>query len=118
MFIKKKKEEYKDFREKSFAELDAEVEQAIREERMGIVKKVLLGLLILTFIMPDALFFWFRFGLPPMPTDFSSKAPDVFDVPTQQMLYGEESFMYKTLENRGEYELVKMANRAGTRWSH
>lgn len=109
MFLKKKKEEYKDFREKTFAELDAEVEQAIRAERIKVVKKILLVLFVFALLMPDAFLFWFRFGIPPMPTDFVSKSPNVFDVPTQQMLREEESFTYKTLENRGEYELVKMA---------
>lgn len=109
MVLKKKKEAYRDFREKTFAELDAEVEQAIRDERMKVFRNVLIGLIILFFIMPDAFLFWFRFGLPPIPTEISAKPIDVVAKPVQVMLSQEDSFKYKTLENRGEYELVKLA---------
>ena len=109
MFLNKKKEDYKDFREKTFAELDMEVEQAIRDERIKFLKKILIGLVILFFIMPDAFLFWLRFGLPRLPSEISSQPIDVVAKPVQRMLREEESFMYKTLENRGIYELVKLA---------
>lgn len=109
MVIKKKKEVYRDFREKTFAELDAEVEAACREERMALFRKIFIGLLIFFFIMPDAFLYWFRFGIPRLPSDVTDKEINVYAQPIQKMLPEPEIFAYKTLENRGEYELVKMA---------
>jgi len=109
MVLKKKKEEYRDFREKTFAELDAEVEMACRAEKLAIFKKVLIVFAVLLFIMPDAFMYWVRFGLPVFPDSIAQKEVDVFAQPIQRMLAEPESYTYKTLENRGEYELVKLA---------
>ena len=101
-----------DFREKTFEQLDREVEEAVRRERIGYIARIFVLVLILVCIMPDAFLYWFRFATPHFPKKYTEEIIDINKAPVQvdidNQYYG-KSFKYKTLENHGSYSLEKMA---------
>lgn len=111
MLFKKKQKEWKDFREKSFEEMDAEVEEALREERLERFKKIAIVVIFFVVLMPDAFLYWVRFATPRFPTSVASEKIDVNKYPEQMMLPPEEQevVIYNSLEGHGEIELEKQA---------
>ena len=103
--------EYQDFREKTFEQLDREVEQAVREDRHRRMRSWLILLMIWIFLCPDAFLFWLRFGLPHSPKYRTEEVIDITKEPVQIDIteHRGKYFKYKTLENRGSYAMEKMA---------
>lgn len=112
MFFKKKaKPEWKDFREKTFEELDVEVEQAYKEEQINIAKRVLIVIAILFVLCPDAFLYWFRFATPHFASYKTEEKIDILKAPVQlDILDGESRVIkYQALENHKTYNLVPRA---------
>lgn len=110
MFAKKKKPEpvWKDFREKSYEELEQEVDAAYGEEVRKRNIKIAIVSVILIFLFHDVLGFWFRFALPPA----SKKTDVVVDVaadPVQNNFDDNLIFEYITLEDKEKVNLKKQA---------
>ncbi len=111
MFGKKAPEpEYRDFREKTYAELEREVDAAYGEEMRKRNIKIAIVSAILIFLFHDIVGFWFRFGLPHR----SHKVAEVIDVveePLQTNLENEEQEIidYVTLEDKDTVKLRKKA---------
>lgn len=112
MFFKKKTvSEWRDFREKTFEELDAEVEQAHREEQINTLKKVLIVVAILFVLCPDAFLYWFRFATPHFASYKTAEKIDILKNPVQIDIPDTESqvIKYRTLENHKTYDLITRA---------
>lgn len=114
MFFKKKKPEeefvWRDFREKSYEELEREVDAAYGEEMRKRNIKIAVIAVILLFVFHDIIGFWARFGLPRIP----KKAEGVIDViadPVEEELTDDETtyMTYITLEDKDEVEMRKRA---------
>lgn len=107
----KKQTEYRSHHEKSFAELDAEVEQAWREEQLDKLKNVLIVVLILFILCPNALLYWLRFATPHFASYRTKETIDVLKDPVQiDIPDGENRIIkYRSLENHKTYNLIPRA---------
>ena len=103
--------EYRNFREKTFEELDREVEEAVKQDRNRRMLGWLILLLIWIFMCPDMFLYWFRFATPHFPKYKTEEIIDVAKEPVQIDITQNKGkyFKYKTLENRGSYAMEKMA---------
>ncbi len=113
MFFKKKKPEpiWRDFREKSYQELEQEVDAAYGAEVRARNIKIAVVTVILLFVFHDIIGFWFHFGLPRAAT----KTEEVIDTtiePIQEGLYEDEDEIieYTTLEEEQNIKLRKVAS--------
>lgn len=112
MFLKKKPEpEYRSYKEKSYAELEAEVEQAWREEQIDKIKKILIVVVILFVICPDAFLYWLRFATPHFASSRTSETINILQDPVQIDIPEDEReiIKYRSLENHKTYNLIPMA---------
>lgn len=114
MFGKKKQEEtefvWRDFREKTYEELEREVDNAYNEEIRKRNKKIAILLVVLAFVFHDVLFFWVKFGIPHFSKE---KAPQVVDVTGEPVMNNLESVTilpYETLEDKENVDLQKLAD--------
>ena len=103
--------EYRDFRSKTFEELDREVEEAVKQERKRRILGWLILLLIWIIMCPDMFLYWFRFATPHFPKYKTEEVIDINKEPVQVDITQNKGkyFKYKTLENRGSYAIEKMA---------
>lgn len=117
MFWKKKVQEeeefvWKDFREKSYEELEREVDAAYGEAvKQRNIKLAILGV-ILIFIFQDIIGFWLNFGLPRVAKYKTQEVIDVVAEPIHTELEEEEYkeiFDYVTLEDKDVVKLRKQA---------
>ena len=111
MYSNRQEMQWRSHKEKTFEELDAEVEEALRQERQDRVRRIIIGILVLFLFIPDAFLFWFRFATPRFAVEKSDKVIDVNKSPVQEHIVNDKTpiIRYKTLENRGEYDLHKVA---------
>ena len=100
-----------DFREKTFEELDREVEDAVREEKKHRILGWITLLVIWFIISPDMFLYWFRFATPHFPKYRTEEIIDINKEPVQIDITENKGkyFKYDTLENRGSYAMEKMA---------
>lgn len=115
MFFKKKKPEpepvWRDFREKSYEELEKEVDAAYGEEMRKRNIKIAIVVAILLFLFHDIAGFWVRFGVPRIP----KKTEEIIDIvsdPVEEELYEDDTplLKYITLEDKDEVELRKQTS--------
>ena len=114
MFFKKKPVEepvWRDFREKSYEELEKEVDAAYGEEVRKRNIKIAVVVAILLFLFHDIAGFWVRFGVPRIP----KKTEEVIDIvsdPVEEELYEDENplIKYITLEDKDEVEIRKQSS--------
>lgn len=115
MFFKKKKPEpepvWRDFREKSYEELEQEVDAAYGEEVRKRNIKIAIVTAILLFLFHDVAGFWMRFGLPRIP----KKTEQIIDIaadPVEEELAEDENQLIKyiTLEDKDEVDIRKQAS--------
>lgn len=111
VFKKKAEVEWKDFREKTFEELDSEVEQAAKEEQIATIKKILIVIVILFVLCPDAFLYWFRFATPHFASYKTEEKIDILKNPVQIDIPDAESqvIKYQALENHKTYDLIPRA---------
>lgn len=113
MFFKKKKQEetefvWRDFREKSYEELEREVDAAYGEEVRKRNIKIAIVAVILLFLFHDIAEFWLRFGIPRIPIKAEQTIDFVSDPIEQDLSEDEVSIIkYITLEDKDEVELRK-----------
>lgn len=109
MFGKKEPEpEYRDFRQKTYAELEREVDAAYGEEMKKRNITIAIVTVVLLFVFHDIVGFWLRFAIP----QNSHKTAEVIDVvqdPLKTDLEEDEIIDYVTLEDK---ETVKLRKRA------
>lgn len=100
-----------DYKNKTFEELDREVEQAVAADRKRKITRIVIFSIILVLIFPDAFLYWFRFASPHFPKYKTEEVIDVTQEPVQINLSDNENqfIKYQTLENRGSYKLKKLA---------
>lgn len=115
MFFKKKEQPeqefvWRDFREKTYDELEKEVDAAYGKEVKARNIKLAILTVILLFVFHDIAGFWVRFGIPRMP----AKAEQIVDTsldPIEEELDEEEEedpiFNYITLEDKSEVKIRK-----------
>ena len=117
MFGKKKVQEeeefvWKDFREKSYEELEREVDAAYGEAvKQRNIKLAILSVILL-FVFQDIIGFWLNFGLPRVAKYKTQEVIDVVAEPVQYELEEEENeevFDYVTLEDKDVVKLRKQA---------
>ena len=115
MFIKKKKPQpepvWRDFREKSYEELEQEVDAAYGEEMRKRNIKIAVIAIILLFVFHDIAGFWLRFGFPRIPKR-TEQVIDFVSDPVEAELPEEEETVIKyiTLEDKDEVEIRKQAS--------
>ena len=76
-------EEWKNYTEKTFAELDAEVERAVCSDRNRKVGKFLICLVIFMFLFPNAFLYWLRFTTPHFAKCTTDEIIDITKAPVQ-----------------------------------
>ncbi|MBO7672060.1 hypothetical protein J6S88_01495 [bacterium] len=103
--------DFNDYKNKTFEELDREVEQAVREDRNRKIVKIVICCLVIFFIFPDAFLYWFRFATPHFPKYKTDEIIEVDKDPVQVDLPDSEDkyIKYYTLEKKGSYKLKKLA---------
>lgn len=112
MFGKKQPEpEWRDFREKTYDELEREVDAAYGEEVRKRNITIAIVAAVLLFFFHDVAGFWLRFGLPRIPKK-TEQIINVVENPFENELPEEESSLlnYTTLEDKDSVELVKQAS--------
>jgi len=115
MFGKKKEPEefvWKDFREKTYEELEREVDAAYGEAVKARNIKLAIAAVILLIIFHDIVGFWARFGLPRFAKYKTQEVIDVVADPIQYELEEEEYeeiIEYATLEDKDIVKLRKQA---------
>lgn len=112
MFFNKKPEPvYRSYKEKSYAELEAEVEQAWREEQFNKIKNIVIVVVILFVICPDAFLYWVRFATPHFAKSKTSETINILQDPVQIDIPDGESeiIKYSSLENHKTYDLIPKA---------
>lgn len=107
MFGKKEPEpEYRSYKEKTYAELEREVDAAYGEEMKKRNITIAIIAAVLLFLFHDIVGFWFRFSIP----SNSRKTAEVIDIvedPIQTDLEEEEIIDYVTLEDKDTVKLRK-----------
>ena len=102
---------WRDFREKSYEELEKEVDAAYGEEMRKRNIKIAIVVAILLFLFHDIAGFWVRFGVPRIP----KKTEEIIDIvsdPVEEELYEDDTplLKYITLEDKDEVELRKQTS--------
>ncbi|MCM1010188.1 MAG: hypothetical protein NC390_04860 [Fusobacterium sp.] len=111
MFGKKTPEpEYRDFRQKTYAELEREVDAAYGEEMKKRNIKIAIAAVILIFLFHDIAGFWVKFGIPHSSRN-TAEVIDIVEDPLQTNLYDDEQEIidYVTLEDKDTVKLRKRA---------
>ena len=112
---------YKDFREKSYEELEQEVDAAYSKELRIRFVKIFLVCILLAFVFRDVLAFWWKFGLPQLSKQKTDSIVNVIADPTYdsmvdydedgEAIIKDETFEYLTLEDQ-EKVLLKRRYKA------
>lgn len=99
---------WRDFREKSYDELEKEVDEAYRKEVRARNIKIAIVAAILIFLFHDVAGFWVRFGLPRIPVK-TEQAIDLSAGPIVDDLEDDEDSLikYVTLEDKEPVDLMK-----------
>jgi len=113
MFFKKKPKEepvWRDFREKTYAELEREVDAAYGEEMRKRNIKIAILAAVLLFLFHDVAGFWLHFGAPRIPKKTDAVIDIVNDPVEQELSEDEPSVMtYITLEDKEKVEIRKQS---------
>lgn len=111
MYIDEVQTKLKRYNNKTIEEIDAELENALEEDKKRVKRDLIILVTIIFLLMPDAFLYWLRFGFPHFASEKTNETIDLMIPPKQELLNNteENSIKYRTLENRGEYELIKLA---------